>query len=76
MICDPVMLKSIRISICVCPALFITLSNRLSSPADHVTLLSKKFVDWLRYASITQGGGATSGGFFAGPRSRQASHIP
>lgn len=39
--------------------------------ADHVILLSKKFVDWLRYASITQGGGATTGGFFAGPRSRQ-----
>ncbi|KAI3360088.1 hypothetical protein L3Q82_014410 [Scortum barcoo] len=38
---------------------------------DHVTLLSKKFVDWLRYASITQGGGASSGGFFTGPRSRQ-----
>ncbi|KAF1379230.1 hypothetical protein PFLUV_G00173910 [Perca fluviatilis] len=39
--------------------------------ADHVTLLSKKLVDWLRYASITQGGGASSGGFFTGPRSRQ-----
>uniref|UniRef100_A0A8C6KI40 Adaptor related protein complex 5 subunit zeta 1 n=1 Tax=Nothobranchius furzeri TaxID=105023 RepID=A0A8C6KI40_NOTFU len=38
---------------------------------DHVTLLSKKLVDWLRYASIVQGGGASSGGFFAGPRSRQ-----
>ncbi|XP_045930575.1 AP-5 complex subunit zeta-1 isoform X2 [Micropterus dolomieu] len=38
---------------------------------DHVTLLSKKFVDWLRYASITQGGCASSGGFFKGPRSRQ-----
>ncbi|XP_068574442.1 AP-5 complex subunit zeta-1 isoform X2 [Cebidichthys violaceus] len=38
---------------------------------DHVTLLSKKLVDWLRYASITQGGGAPSGGFFTGPRSRQ-----
>ncbi|XP_034534598.1 AP-5 complex subunit zeta-1 isoform X2 [Notolabrus celidotus] len=38
---------------------------------DHVTLLSKKFVDWLRYASITQGGGASSGGFFTGPRTRQ-----
>ncbi|TNM96695.1 hypothetical protein fugu_014851 [Takifugu bimaculatus] len=38
---------------------------------DHVTFLSKKFVDWLRYASITQGGGASSGGFFTGPRSRQ-----
>lgn len=45
-------------------------------PADHVTLLSKKFVDWLRYASITQGGAATSGGFFAGPRSRQVSRTP
>ncbi|XP_024861819.1 AP-5 complex subunit zeta-1 isoform X1 [Kryptolebias marmoratus] len=38
---------------------------------DHVTLLSKKLVDWLRYASIVQGGGASSGGFFMGPRSRQ-----
>ncbi|XP_074534823.1 AP-5 complex subunit zeta-1 isoform X2 [Halichoeres trimaculatus] len=38
---------------------------------EHVTLLSKKLVDWLRYASITQGGGASSGGFFTGPRSRQ-----
>ncbi|TKS91667.1 AP-5 complex subunit zeta-1 [Collichthys lucidus] len=38
---------------------------------DHVTLLSKKLVDWLRYASITQGGCASSGGFFTGPRSRQ-----
>ncbi|XP_026218134.1 AP-5 complex subunit zeta-1 isoform X2 [Anabas testudineus] len=38
---------------------------------DHVTLLSKKLVDWLRYASITQGGGASSGGFFTGPRLRQ-----
>ncbi|XP_044188217.1 AP-5 complex subunit zeta-1 isoform X2 [Thunnus albacares] len=38
---------------------------------DHMTLLSKKLVDWLRYASITQGGGASSGGFFTGPRSRQ-----
>uniref|UniRef100_A0A096MIH0 Adaptor related protein complex 5 subunit zeta 1 n=1 Tax=Poecilia formosa TaxID=48698 RepID=A0A096MIH0_POEFO len=38
---------------------------------EHVTILSKKFVDWLRYASIVQGGGASSGGFFTGPRSRQ-----
>ncbi|KAI4822380.1 hypothetical protein KUCAC02_007932 [Chaenocephalus aceratus] len=38
---------------------------------DHMTLLSKKLVDWLRYASILQGGGASSGGFFTGPRSRQ-----
>uniref|UniRef100_A0A8C9XWH8 Adaptor related protein complex 5 subunit zeta 1 n=1 Tax=Sander lucioperca TaxID=283035 RepID=A0A8C9XWH8_SANLU len=41
---------------------------------DHVTLLNKKLVDWLRYASITQGGGASSGGFFTGPRSRQVSN--
>lgn len=40
-----------------------------------MTFLSKKFVDWLRYASITQGGGASSGGFFTGPRSRQVSWI-
>lgn len=33
--------------------------------------MSKKLVDWLRYASITQGGGAPSGGFFTGTRSRQ-----
>lgn len=37
--------------------------------------MSKKFVDWLRYASITQGGGASSGGFFTGPRSRQVNWI-
>ncbi|XP_023251576.1 AP-5 complex subunit zeta-1 isoform X1 [Seriola lalandi dorsalis] len=42
---------------------------------DHLTLLSKKLVDWLRYASITQGGGASSGGFFTGPRSRQPAPI-
>ncbi|XP_054892020.1 AP-5 complex subunit zeta-1 isoform X2 [Poeciliopsis prolifica] len=38
---------------------------------EHVTILSKKLVDWLRYASTVQGGGASSGGFFTGPRSRQ-----
>uniref|UniRef100_A0A3Q2UAJ3 Adaptor related protein complex 5 subunit zeta 1 n=1 Tax=Fundulus heteroclitus TaxID=8078 RepID=A0A3Q2UAJ3_FUNHE len=38
---------------------------------EHVTAVSKKLVDWLRYASIVQGGGASSGGFFTGPRSRQ-----
>ncbi|XP_042248377.1 AP-5 complex subunit zeta-1 isoform X1 [Thunnus maccoyii] len=43
---------------------------------DHMTLLSKKLVDWLRYASITQGGGASSGGFFTGPRSRQFQPVP
>ncbi|XP_071246444.1 AP-5 complex subunit zeta-1-like isoform X2 [Salvelinus alpinus] len=38
---------------------------------DHVTLLSKRLVDWLRYASVQQGGVASSGGFFTGPRIRQ-----
>ncbi|XP_077474720.1 AP-5 complex subunit zeta-1 isoform X2 [Stigmatopora argus] len=38
---------------------------------DNITLLSKRLVDWLRYASTTQGGGAPSGGFFTGSRSRQ-----
>ncbi|XP_061604883.1 AP-5 complex subunit zeta-1 isoform X2 [Phyllopteryx taeniolatus] len=38
---------------------------------DNITLLSKKLVDWLRYASTSQGGGASSGGFFTGSRSRQ-----
>nr|XP_057905218.1 AP-5 complex subunit zeta-1 isoform X1 [Doryrhamphus excisus] len=42
---------------------------------DHVTLLSKKLVDWLRYASTTQGGGASSGGFFTASRSRQPQPI-
>uniref|UniRef100_A0A8C3G039 Adaptor related protein complex 5 subunit zeta 1 n=1 Tax=Cyclopterus lumpus TaxID=8103 RepID=A0A8C3G039_CYCLU len=50
------------------PTSFVLPSFRLT---DHVTLLSKKLVDWLRYASITQGGGVPSGGFFTGPRSRQ-----
>uniref|UniRef100_A0A8C7HP61 Adaptor related protein complex 5 subunit zeta 1 n=1 Tax=Oncorhynchus kisutch TaxID=8019 RepID=A0A8C7HP61_ONCKI len=38
---------------------------------DHVTLLSKRLVEWLRYASVQQGGVASSGGFFTGPRIRQ-----
>ncbi|XP_038123258.1 AP-5 complex subunit zeta-1 isoform X1 [Cyprinodon tularosa] len=38
---------------------------------EHVTILSQRIIDWLRYASIVQGGGASSGGFFTGPRSRQ-----
>uniref|UniRef100_A0A667Y124 Adaptor related protein complex 5 subunit zeta 1 n=1 Tax=Myripristis murdjan TaxID=586833 RepID=A0A667Y124_9TELE len=42
---------------------------------DHVTLVSKKLVDWLRYASTQQGGGTSSGGFFTGPRSRQPGPI-
>lgn len=50
-------------------------SNPFFSPAEQVTILSKKLVDWLRYASIVQGGGASSGGFFMGPRSRQVSNL-
>lgn len=42
---------------------------------DHVTLLSKKMVDWLRYASVQQGAVVSSGGFFTGPRSRQPGPI-
>ncbi|XP_051905946.1 AP-5 complex subunit zeta-1 isoform X3 [Hippocampus zosterae] len=38
---------------------------------DNIIILSKKLIDWLRYASTTQGGGASSGGFFTGSRSRQ-----
>uniref|UniRef100_A0A3P8PGI3 Adaptor related protein complex 5 subunit zeta 1 n=1 Tax=Astatotilapia calliptera TaxID=8154 RepID=A0A3P8PGI3_ASTCA len=38
---------------------------------DQMTLVSKKLVDWLRYASVMQGVGTSSGGFFTGPRSRQ-----
>uniref|UniRef100_A0A8C9TYF9 Adaptor related protein complex 5 subunit zeta 1 n=1 Tax=Scleropages formosus TaxID=113540 RepID=A0A8C9TYF9_SCLFO len=38
---------------------------------DHVNLVSRKLVDWLRYASVQQGIAASSGGFFTGPRTRQ-----
>uniref|UniRef100_A0AAY5L8S2 Adaptor related protein complex 5 subunit zeta 1 n=1 Tax=Esox lucius TaxID=8010 RepID=A0AAY5L8S2_ESOLU len=37
---------------------------------DHVIFLSKKLVEWLRYASLQQGM-SSSGGFFASPRIRQ-----
>ncbi|XP_062387364.1 AP-5 complex subunit zeta-1 isoform X2 [Sardina pilchardus] len=38
---------------------------------DQVNLVSRKLVDWLRYASIQQGATMSSGGFFSGPRTRQ-----
>ncbi|KAK2916580.1 hypothetical protein QQF64_025122 [Cirrhinus molitorella] len=38
---------------------------------DQVNLVSRKLVDWLRYASMQQGASMTSGGFFSGPRTRQ-----
>lgn len=38
---------------------------------DQVNLVSRKMVDWLRYASMQQGASVSSGGFFGGPRARQ-----
>ncbi|XP_025867136.1 AP-5 complex subunit zeta-1 isoform X1 [Vulpes vulpes] len=38
---------------------------------DQTNLLSKRLVDWLRYASVQQGVPHTSGGFFSAPRARQ-----
>ncbi|KAG1968523.1 AP-5 complex subunit zeta-1 isoform X2 [Pimephales promelas] len=38
---------------------------------DQVNLVSRKAVDWLRYASMQQGASMSSGGFFSGPRARQ-----
>ncbi|XP_036408576.1 AP-5 complex subunit zeta-1 isoform X1 [Megalops cyprinoides] len=38
---------------------------------DHINLVSRKLVDWLRYASVQQGASMSSGGFFTGPRARQ-----
>ncbi|KAJ8344913.1 hypothetical protein SKAU_G00291060 [Synaphobranchus kaupii] len=38
---------------------------------DHINLVNRKLVDWLRYASVQQGTSMSSGGFFTGPRSRQ-----
>ncbi|KAG9343008.1 hypothetical protein JZ751_015226 [Albula glossodonta] len=39
---------------------------------DHINLVSRKLVDWLRYASVQQGTSMSSGGFFTGPRTRQS----
>ncbi|XP_072337054.1 AP-5 complex subunit zeta-1 isoform X2 [Scyliorhinus torazame] len=41
---------------------------------EQVNAVSKKFVDWLRYASTLQGVPLSSGGFFS-PRSRQPASI-
>ncbi|XP_067318134.1 AP-5 complex subunit zeta-1-like [Anolis sagrei] len=41
---------------------------------DQINLLSKRMVDWLRYASVQQGVPQTSGGFF-NPRARQPGPI-
>ncbi|XP_030067012.1 AP-5 complex subunit zeta-1 [Microcaecilia unicolor] len=37
---------------------------------DQTNLINKKLVDWLRYASIHQGIGQLSGGFFSSPRTK------
>nr|XP_033770627.1 AP-5 complex subunit zeta-1 isoform X2 [Geotrypetes seraphini] len=37
---------------------------------DQTNLINKKLVDWLRYASIHQGIGQPSGGFFSSPRTK------
>uniref|UniRef100_A0A669CJH9 Adaptor related protein complex 5 subunit zeta 1 n=1 Tax=Oreochromis niloticus TaxID=8128 RepID=A0A669CJH9_ORENI len=49
----------------------LTHSPECLSEGNQMTLVSKKLVDWLRYASVMQGVGTSSGGFFTGPRSRQ-----
>lgn len=43
--------------------------------SDQVNLVSRKLVDWLRYASMQQGASMSSGGFFSGPRTRQVGHV-
>ncbi|XP_043945428.1 AP-5 complex subunit zeta-1 [Protopterus annectens] len=60
--------------------LFPVLSKVIKlSPAilneDQVNMINKKFVDWLRYASVQQGVLVSSGGFFSGSRTRQPGPI-
>ncbi|KAM6424332.1 AP-5 complex subunit zeta-1 isoform 2-T2 [Liasis olivaceus] len=45
-------------------------SAPLSLNEDQINLLSKRMVDWLRYASLQQGASPATGGFF-NPRARQ-----
>lgn len=42
---------------------------------EHVNIVNKKMTDWLRYATIPQGGTPAPGGFFSGPRVKQPSLI-
>ncbi|XP_062443897.1 AP-5 complex subunit zeta-1 isoform X2 [Rhea pennata] len=56
------------------------LSNVISlSPVslteEQTNVVSKKMVDWLRYASTQQGVPQSSGGFFSNPRARQPGPI-
>ncbi|XP_061455777.1 AP-5 complex subunit zeta-1 [Rhineura floridana] len=46
----------------------------MSLSEDQINLLSKRMVDWLRYASVQQGVPHSSGGFF-NPRARQPGPI-
>uniref|UniRef100_A0A670JGD9 Adaptor related protein complex 5 subunit zeta 1 n=1 Tax=Podarcis muralis TaxID=64176 RepID=A0A670JGD9_PODMU len=46
----------------------------MSLNEDQINLLSKRMVDWLRYASVQQGVPQSSGGFF-NPRARQPGPI-
>ncbi|NXW78853.1 AP5Z1 protein, partial [Hirundo rustica] len=42
---------------------------------EQTNVVSKKLADWLRYASIQQGMGQPSGGFFSSPRTKQPAPI-
>ncbi|NWW77818.1 AP5Z1 protein, partial [Climacteris rufus] len=42
---------------------------------EQTNVVSKKLADWLRYASIQQGGAQPSGGFFSSPRTKQPAPI-
>uniref|UniRef100_A0A3B5MIX7 AP-5 complex subunit zeta-1 N-terminal TPR domain-containing protein n=1 Tax=Xiphophorus couchianus TaxID=32473 RepID=A0A3B5MIX7_9TELE len=59
----------------VCRKIKKRICSEFNFICEPLQLLLKRlielFVDWLRYASILQGGGASLGGFFTGPRSRQ-----
>ncbi|KAK2117065.1 AP-5 complex subunit zeta-1 [Saguinus oedipus] len=57
------------------PSQDLTSSPHATPPAaDQTTLLSKRLVDWLRYASLQQGF-PHSGSFFSTPRARQPGPI-
>uniref|UniRef100_A0A670YIW3 Adaptor related protein complex 5 subunit zeta 1 n=1 Tax=Pseudonaja textilis TaxID=8673 RepID=A0A670YIW3_PSETE len=49
-------------------------SSPLSLNEDQINLISKRMVDWLRYASLQQGVAPTTGGFF-NPRGKQPGPI-
>ncbi|KAJ6659771.1 hypothetical protein lerEdw1_018487 [Lerista edwardsae] len=60
---------------CLLPLLSKLISlSPASLNEDQINLLSKRMVDWLRYASVQQGVPQSSGGFF-NPRARQPGPI-